>query len=90
MYSVEYTDIALEDMRKLKRSEPRAFDKLRTLLIELMQHPHTGTGKPERLSGSRLGQWSRRITQKHRLVYTIEDYRVTVIVLSTYGHYDDK
>lgn len=49
-----------------------------------------GTGKPEPLSGDRSGQWSRRITQKHRLIYEIEENIVTVDVLSAYGHYDDK
>ena len=60
------------------------------LLVEIMEHPTTGTGKPERLSGDRAGQWSRRITDKHRLVYTINDTQITVLVLTTYGHYDDK
>ncbi len=50
----------------------------------------TGTGRPEALSGDRTGQWSRRITLKHRLVYEIENEVVNVAVLSSYGHYDDK
>ena len=29
-------------------------------------------------------------TQKHRLVYRIFDTEVLVLVLSAYGHYDDK
>ena len=57
---------------------------------ELMEHPKTGTGKPEPLGGNRVGQWSRRITKKHRLVYEIHDKEVVVIVLTAYGHYDDK
>ncbi|MCH5308145.1 MAG: type II toxin-antitoxin system YoeB family toxin [Prevotella sp.] len=36
------------------------------------------------------GQWSRRITQKHRLVYEIHDAEVVVLVLTAYGHYDDR
>lgn len=27
---------------------------------------------------------------KHRLVYKIEEEKITVLVLSAYGHYDDK
>ena len=31
----------------LKRSEPSAFNKAQKLLLELVEHPRTGTGKPE-------------------------------------------
>ncbi len=42
------------------------------------------------MSGDRQGQWSRRITKKHRLVYEIHDNIVTVLVLTAYGHYEEK
>ena len=74
----------------MKRNEPQAFAKLKKLLIELMNHPTVGTGYPEQLKGERTGQWSRRITQKHRLIYQIKEHEVVVLVLSAYGHYDDK
>ncbi len=80
----------MEDMAKLKRQEPTAFKKAIKLIDELYEHPKTGTGKPEPLSGDRVGQWSRRITKKHRLVYEIRDMEVIVIVISAYGHYEDK
>lgn len=90
MYKLDYTDEAKLDMQRLKHDEPKAFQKLGKLLEELMDHPQTGTGKPEQLKGERAGQWSRRITKKHRLIYTINGTKVTVLVLSAYGHYDDK
>ena len=90
MYKLDYTDRALQDMQRLKREEPQAFKKLGKLLDELMDHPKVGTGHPEPLSGDRAGQWSRRITKKHRLVYEIHDTEVVVLVLTAYGHYDDK
>lgn len=90
MYVLEYTQIAEDSFRKLKRSEPQAFAKLKKLLIELMEHPTSGTGHPEQLKGDRIGQWSRRITKKHRLIYQIKEVEVVVLVLSAYGHYEDK
>lgn len=90
MYKLDYTNQAKLDMQRLKREEPKAFLKLGKLLEELMDHPKTGTGKPEPLKGDRAGQWSRRITKKHRLVYAINDTEVVVLVLTTYGHYGDK
>ena len=90
MYKLDYTDRAKSDMKLLKRDEPKAFQKLGKLLEELMDHPRTGTGHPEQLSGDRAGQWSRHITKKHRLVYEIHDMEVIVLVLTAYGHYEDK
>ena len=90
MYKLDYTDEAKLGMQRLKYDEPKAFKKLGKLLEELMEHPRTGTGKPEQLKGDRSGQWSRRITDKHRLVYKIYDMEVIVLVLTAYGHYDDK
>jgi len=89
-YTIIYQKQAIEDAQKLKSEEPKAFQKLLKLEAELKEHPRTGTGKPEPLSGNRSGQWSRRISKKHRLVYEIHDTKVVVIVLMAYGHYDDK
>lgn len=89
-FKIRYQKQAIEDAKKLKQEEPKAFDKLLKLEAELKEHPRTGTGKPEPLSGNRAGEWSRRITRKHRLVYEIHDTEVVVLVLTAYGHYDDK
>ncbi len=89
MYALEYTPKARAGMDKLHKSEPKAFAKVGQLLYELMQHPRTA-GHPHQLSGDRAGQWSRSITKKHRLVYEIHDTEVVVLVLTAYGHYEDK
>ena len=89
-YVIDYTDKAIADLIQLRDNEPKAYAKATALIKELMDHPQTGTGKPEQLKGERAGQWSRRITKKHRLIYTINGTEVTVLVLSAYGHYSDK
>ena len=89
-YSVIYAPKAEQGLKRLFNDEPNAYQKALRLIAELYEHPRTGTGHPEQLSGDRNGQWSRRITKKHRLVYKIQDDHVIVLVLSTYGHYDDK
>lgn len=92
-YDVILSPDAAKDLAKLRKNEPGAFDKAYRLLDELREHPRigtVGTGKPKPLSGDRSGQWSRRITQKHRMVYSIEEEVVEVYVVSSYGHYDDK
>ncbi len=55
-----------------------------------MEHTKTGTGKPKHLKGYDENHWSRRISLKRRLVYEIKDSDVIVLVISAYGHYDDK
>ena len=90
MYIIEFTPLATKDVLKLQRSQQQAYIKLKKLIGELKEHPKTGTGKPKQLSGDRSGQWSRRITDKHRLVYRIEETKIVVLVISAYGHYDEK
>ncbi len=60
------------------------------IFIELEKHPRTGTGKVEALKDNLSGYWSRRLNQKDRLIYKIEDKIVTVTVISAQGHYSDK
>ena len=90
MYDIIYSPQTKDDLLTLQRSEPAAFRKAAALIEELKVHPRTGTGKPEPLSADRAGQWSRRISKKHRLVYEIFDTEVHVDVVSAYGHYGDK
>jgi toxin YoeB len=53
--------------------------RINRLITEAARDPAVGTGKPERLSGSLAGFWSRRIDQEHRLVYTVRDDELVVI-----------
>lgn len=89
-YLIDYKDKALDDLELLKRNEPKHYLKALRLISELAEHPLTGTGHPEQLTGDLSGKWSRRITKKHRLIYEIRDNEVIVIVISAYGHYSDK
>lgn len=89
-YIIEIKEQASKEIKTLKKSEISAYNKLVKLLAELMEHPYIGTGKPEQLKGDRQGQWSRRITQKHRLIYQIEEEVVTVVIISVIGHYGNK
>ena len=43
IYKVTFSPEADEDIKKLKHNEPKAYIKLKTLLIELQEHPFTGT-----------------------------------------------
>lgn len=73
-----------------KKSDKKGFEKLTILLNELKENPYEETGKPKILKHNLKGLWSRRITQKHRLIYSVNENEVKVLVVSAKGHYFDK
>ncbi|MEZ3576738.1 MAG: Txe/YoeB family addiction module toxin [Muribaculaceae bacterium] len=73
-----------------KSGQKKTIAKITQLFIELQQHPTTGTGQVEQLKGNLSGLWSRRIDKGSRMIYSIEDERVLVNVISLKGHYGDK
>ena len=87
MYRIVFTEDAQKDLLMLQKKAPQAVKKLKSLLVELQEHPRTGTGQVEQLKHFAEDTWSRRINKEHRLVYRIYDDVVEVLVLSTYGHY---
>lgn len=90
-YSIELTLDAENDIEKLKKSgDKKILIKIDKLLNELREHPTSGIGKPEQLKYYEAPTWSRRITDKHRLVYRIQEDKIVVLVLSFWGHYGDK
>lgn len=90
-YEIELTLEAQSDIEKHKKSgDKKVLLKIDKLLNELREHPTTGTGKPEKLKYYQIPTWSRRVTDKHRLVYRIENEKIVVLVLSFWGHYADK
>lgn len=73
-----------------KSGQKKILKKIADLFSELRVHPTTGTGQVEQLKGSLSGFWSRRIDKGSRIVYTIENEKVVVTVVSLKGHYGDK
>ncbi len=91
IYKVVLSREAQEHIRKHELSGKKQFTrKIASFIVELGEHPRTGTGQPERLRHMTGEYWSRRIDSKHRLIYEIIDTDLIVIAVSAYGHYDDK
>lgn len=53
--------------------------RINRLIDESLRDPGTGIGKPEPLGQNLSGYWSRRITDEHRLVYTVIDEDLVII-----------
>ena len=89
MYRIVFTENARRDLQSLQKKAPQAIKKLKSLLLEVQEHPRKGTGQVELLKYYSEETWSRRITKEHRLVYRIYDDVVEVLVLSAFGHYNN-
>lgn len=82
-----FDDKALEQYDEWADKDPKIRKKIAKLITEIRRDPFHGTGKPEPLKGNRSGYWSRRITDKHRLIYCIKDG--VLEIASCMDHYDD-
>ena len=79
---------AEEDLAYWKQAgNKRVMKRITKLLGDILQHPFTGIGKPEPLKGNLQGIWSRRITDEHRLLYSVSNGMIYVYVLSLRFHY---
>jgi toxin YoeB len=90
-YLIELTDLAKEQLQKHKKAGNKStISKLNKIFEDLENHPFEGVGNPEALKHQLSGFWSRRINQKDRLIYSVNENLVLVEVISAMGHYIDK
>lgn len=90
-YSIELTDTAKADLKKIHKSgDIKSIKKIEKIMKDLSIQPTMGEGKPEELKYELSGFWSRQINKKDRLVYQINDDKISVLVVSALGHYFDK
>ena len=90
-YSVIIDYQAFLDIKKHQQAgNTKLVSKINDFMSELAEHPRTGTGKPEQLKNYTREIWSRRIDQKHRLIYEIRERELIVIAIAAYGHYSSK
>lgn len=88
-YKFEFDLRFKADEAKLRKENAKPAHKLWELVFAIDEDPFDGVGKPEALKHL-PGRWSRRIDQKHRLIYRVEKDDTTVHLLACYGHYGDK
>lgn len=66
-------DEAWDDYLYWQKQDRRMVERINKLIRETQREPFEGVGKPEPLKHALSGFWSRRITDEHRMVYTVED-----------------
>ena len=90
-YKIILAGKAKEHILKHRKSgNIMALKKINALLLEIEIHPRSGSGQIEQLKYFKKETWSRRINQEHRLVYSIDDEKITVTIISAHGHYSAK
>jgi toxin YoeB len=88
MRSLVFEGNTWEVFEELRKKDNKMHKSLCKLLKEILRSdPTTGTGKPEKLKHNLAGLWSRRISQKDRLIYKFDEKYIYVFAIG--GHYLD-
>ena len=88
---LKFTETAQRDLEWWREyGDVSSKQKISRILTEISERLTTSMGKPKLLTGDLARCWSRRINQKDRIVYEIQQETILVMVLSMRGHYSDK
>lgn len=72
---------------QLREKDKKLHKALCKILKEMLRaDPASGLGKPKPLKHNLSGLWSKRISQKDRLIYKFNDKSVYIFAIC--GHYD--
>ncbi|ATX79624.1 toxin YoeB [Mariprofundus aestuarium] len=74
-----WTDEAWADYLWWQSQDRKTLKRINRLIQDSMRSPFEGIGKPEALRENLSGFWSRRIDESNRLVYAVDDNRLTII-----------
>ena len=83
-----FTEIGWKDYKYWQTEDRKTLKKINSLIEDVCRNGNEGMGKPEPLGGNLSGFWSRRINDKDRLIYKVDENNI--YILSCRFHYDDK
>ena len=87
MRSLVFEGRTWQAYEKLREKDKRLHRSLCRMLTEMMRDdPTRGVGKPEALKHNLAGLWSRRISQRDRLIYSFDEEHIFIYGIG--GHYD--
>ena len=88
MRSLVFEGKTWEVYEQLREQDKKQHQQLCKILKEMLRNdPTQGLGKPEPLKHQLSGLWSRRLSQKDRLVYRFDEDAIFVFAIG--GHYED-
>ncbi len=70
---IAFSEVGWEDYLYWQTTNQKVLKRINLLIRDILRDPHAGNGlgKPEMLKGNLSDYCSRRITDEHRLVYTV-------------------
>jgi len=84
---IEFSPTALKDLSQIKRSHSNASkNRLTRILQSIEESPFSGFASPEALKYELSGKWSRELSKKDRVIYSIEGNIIKIH--SLLGHYE--
>ena len=88
MRSLVFEGRTWEAYETMRQKDKKLHEAACRIIKELLRcdDPAVGMGKPEPLQHKLFSFWSRRITQKDRIVYRFDESSIYVFALG--GHYD--
>lgn len=85
---INFTEIAWKDYIYWQGQDKKTIKRINQIIQDIDRNNNEGIGKPEALKGNLSGWWSRRIDDKNRLVYRIQNNIIEIAQCR--GHYSDK
>ncbi|MGM9580974.1 MAG: Txe/YoeB family addiction module toxin [Anaerovibrio sp.] len=84
---IVFSASAWQDINTWVQEDRKVFKKINVLIQDIARNGNEGIGKPEPLINMN-GYWSRRITDKDRLIYKVQED--AILIAACKGHYGDK
>jgi toxin YoeB len=78
LIKIAFLPRGFEEFNQWAIDDKKIYTKIVTLIKDIQRDPFSGLGKPEALKYDLSGLWSRRITEEHRLVYSIAPEEVVI------------
>lgn len=88
---LRFTPSAWADYVWWQSQDRKTLKRINALVDSALRTPFEGLGKPEALRGDLSGFWSRRVDEKNRLVYALDNSAGarSLTVISCRFHYGD-
>ncbi len=87
MRAIVFQEDTLQAYENLRETNKSLHKKLFNILKEMQKNdPTQGTGKPEALKHELSGYYSRRLSDKDRLIYSFDEDSIYVVAIG--GHYE--
>ncbi|GGP23067.1 Txe/YoeB family addiction module toxin [Silvimonas iriomotensis] len=82
---IKFDESAWEDYLHWQATDRAILKRINQFIVATSREPFAGIGKPEQLKHQLSGFWSRRIDDRHRLVYAADGD--TLLIAQCRDHY---